>query len=285
MSYRPAKCTVGSKVKSKEIPPLWEFINGFCENVTESFNERWSKITPEMFDKHIHEAMGGLLARQATLAIELARSPMMWNGNVAPLILRCMTDAYITFAWILEDIEDRTKKYIEYGLGQEKLFIEYLEEAIREEPDKNYVDRMKSMVEHRKSWLNAQLAEWATDVNVGSWSGMPTRDMAKAIGRESIYKFAYVPFSGAAHNMWQHVGVYNVEQCLNPLHNGHLIPKIRRVPNDPEFLYLAAKYVSQTYELFDEKLNISIERKLPIEYLLDHPFFNQPSEQSESSDS
>ncbi len=270
---------------SRETNPLWDFINGFCDNVTESFNERWSKITPDLFDKHIHEAIGGLLARQATLAIELARAPTIWNGNIAPLILRCMTDAHITFAWILGDIEDRTKKYIEYGLGQEKLFIEYLEEAIRENPDQNDADRVKTMVKYRKAWLNAQLAEWATDVNVGSWSGMSTRDMAKAVDCESIYKFAYVPFSGPAHNMWQHVGVYNVERCLNPLHNSHLVPRIRQAPNDLDFLYLAAKYVSETYELFDDRLNIRIERQLPIDYFLNHPFFDGPEKRDEENDS
>jgi hypothetical protein len=262
------------KMVSRENNPLWEFIDGFCDNVLGGFNERWSKIRPDLFDKHIHEAMGGLLARQATLAIELARAPAIWNGNIAPLILRCMTDAHITFAWIFGNIEERSKTYIEYGLGQEKLFIEYLEEAIRENSDRDYAERLNAMVKPRKAWLNAQLAEWATDVNVGSWSGMSTRDMAKTADCESIYRFAYVPFSGAAHNMWQHVGVYNVERCRNPLHNGHLVPRIREMPSDPEFLYLAAKYVSETYELFDDKLNVSIERELPIDYFLNHPFFN-----------
>ena len=262
MNCHPASCWGKNKVASREFNSLREFISGFCDNVTQSFNERWSKITSDLFDKHVHEAIGGLLARQATLAIELAKSPMMWNGNAAPLILRCMTDAYITLAWILEDPIDRAKKYIEYGLGQEKLFIEY-----------------------RKAWLNSQLAEWATDVNVGSWSGMSTREMAKAIGRESIYKFAYVPFSGPTHNMWQHVGVYNVQPCTNPLHNGHLVPTIRAAPNDPEFLYLAAKYVSQSFEIFDEKLGVHVERVLPIKYFLEHPFSNEPSEQSEERDS
>ena len=110
MNYRLVPCYRRLNVTNNETHPIWEFIDGFCVNVTASFDERWSKITPDLFEKNIHEAIGGLLARQATLAIELARSPMIWNGNVAPLILRCMTDAYITFSWILEDIDDRTKK-------------------------------------------------------------------------------------------------------------------------------------------------------------------------------
>lgn len=253
---------------------VWDFINDYCENVELSFKDRWAQIKPDLYDKHIHETIGGLLARQCTLAIELANSPLTWNGNIAPLVLRCMTDAYITFAWILENIEDRTKKYIDYGLGQEKLFIEHLEEAIQEETDHLIKERMKIMVKYKKNWLNGQLAEWATDVNVGSWSGISTRDMAKAIGKESIYKFAYSPFSGAAHNMWQHVGVYNVEPCRNPLHNRHVVPTIKKAPNDPEFLYLASKYLSQTFDLFDEKMGVSIQRELPIDFFANHSFFN-----------
>lgn len=264
-------------MNSSQSDLIEELINGFCENVTENFNERWSQVTPDLFDKHTHEAIGGLLARQATLAIELARSPMIWNGSVGPLILRCMTDAHITFAWILEDTGDRTKKYIEYGLGQEKLFIEYLEESVREKPDGSDLDTVKLMIKCRKNWLNAQLAEWAIDVNIGSWSGMTTRNMAKAIDHESLYKFAYVPFSGPAHNMWQHVGVYNVEQCINPLHNFHFVPKICEMSSDSEYLYLVSKYVSQTFELFDKEFNISVERKLPIRYLFDHAIFDETS--------
>jgi hypothetical protein len=74
---------------------LWDFIEGFCNFVIESFDFRWSKIKPELFDRYIHESVGGLLARQATLAIELAQAPMIWNINIAPLILRSMVDAHI----------------------------------------------------------------------------------------------------------------------------------------------------------------------------------------------
>ncbi|MAX50651.1 MAG: hypothetical protein CMH22_01565 [Methylophaga sp.] len=252
---------------------LWDFIRDFSENVSLGFEERWAKVKPDLYDKHKHEAVGGLLARQATMAIEMARSPMMWNGNVAPLLLRTMTDGYITLSWILDDIDDRSKKYIDYGLGQEKLFIEHLEESVREDTDGDDVDRVKAMIEFRKSWLESQIAEWATIVNIGSWSGMSTREMAKSIGRESIYKFAYAPFSGPAHNMWQHVGLYHMEPCTNPLHKGHLVPFVRPAPHDPEYLYLASKYVSQSFEVFDEKLDISVERELPIDFFVNHGFW------------
>ena len=261
---------------------IWDFIDGFSENVSMGFEARWGQIKPDLFKKHIHEVVGGLLARQATLTIELARAPMSWNPNVAPLILRAMVDVLITFAWILEDTEDRTKKYLDYGLGQEKLFIEFLEEELRDNPEPDEVERLTEFLEYKRMWLNSQLAEWATIVNVGSWSGISTRDMAKEIDRDSLYKFAYVPYSGAAHSMWQHISVHNIAPCRNPLHNGHLVPKIIEYPISPFFIYSAAKYLSQAYEIFDEKFEIHLDEgiKLPLDYFFDCPLFSDMPEES-----
>jgi len=205
---------------------LQDFISGYKEVVIAGFDDRWGKVKQEIYNKHITETIGALMSRQATLSIEMAAAPTTWNGHVAPL--------YIILAWILEKPEERSKKYIEYGLGQEKLYIEYLEEALSEDPDSYDSGTIREMIEARKGWLNAQLADWAIEVNVGSWSGMSAREMAKEIGRESIYKHAYVPFSGAVHNMWQHVGIYNVVPCKNPLHKWHVVPKIRQVSVHPD---------------------------------------------------
>lgn len=253
---------------------LSDFVQGYKNIVVRGFDERWGKVRQEIYDKHISETIGALMSRQATLSIQMAAAPTTWNGHVAPLFLRCMVDAYITFAWILADPKERSRKYIEYGLGQEKLFIEFLEEALEEEPDAYDSESIKKMIEVRKGWLNAQLADWATEVNVGSWSGMSVREMAKEVGRESIYKHAYVPFSGAAHNMWQHVGIYNVEPCENPLHKWHVVPKIRRAPVHPDFMYRSAKYISITYALFDEKMGVNCDMLLPDQYFVEHELFS-----------
>jgi hypothetical protein len=44
---------------------------------------------------------------------------------MAPIILRAMVDLYITLSWIFKDPLERSKKYIAYGLGQEKLEIAF----------------------------------------------------------------------------------------------------------------------------------------------------------------
>lgn len=249
--------------KSKRHSKLEETVDKFCNLVLDGFSDRWRQVTPRIYDQCTYPVIGGLLSRQATLAMELARSPAIWNGHTAPLILRCMTDCYITFAWILENPEIRANKYVDYGLGQLKLHIAHLKEDLAT-ADGDADPLLLKMIDIREKWLNSQSADYFTDVNVGSWSEISTRDMAKEIDRESLYKFAYVPFSSAVHNMWHHVGAYNTKQCNNPLHKYHLVPCINDAHLDMDYLYRAAKYVSQTYELFDKKLEIESDVDLPI---------------------
>ena len=252
---------------------LQDFVAKYEDNIRAGFDRRWSSITPEIYNRRMHECIGGLLSRQASLTIGLARSPESWTVHVAPLFLRCMIDAYITLAWILDEPAERSEKYIKYGLGQEKLCIEHLQEGLREDPDLYEGTLVEKTIEIRKSWLNSQLAEWGTEVNVGSMSGISTRQMAIDIGRESIYKHAYVPFSGAVHNMWQHVGNFNVEPCNNPLHKWHLVPKIKDFMWEPDFMYRSSKYMSITFEKFDEKMEVTCDIALPEEFFVSHPLF------------
>ena len=251
---------------------LDDFVLTYEKNVRAGFDARWSSITPEIYNRRVHECTGGLLSRQATLTISMARSPASWNVHVAPLILRSMVDAYITLAWILDKPTERSEMYVKYGLGQEKLIIEHLEDALRGGEDFGD-DIVERMIEIRKAWLNSQQAEWATEVNVGPWADISTRKMAGDIGRESIYKHAYVPFSGAVHNMWQHVGSYNVEPCINPLHKGHLVPRVRGFEVEPDFMYRSAKYMSISFEIFDDKMQVECATTLPRDFFVEHPLF------------
>jgi hypothetical protein len=243
------------------------------DNVQEGFQDRWGKYRQDIYHNNISEAIGGLFARQGTLAIEMARNPGIWNGHIAPIILRCMTDTHITLAWILAAPEERSKEYIRYGLGQEKLHLEFLKNEADQAPEGELDSRLSDLLELKRSWLNSQLLEWAIEVNVGSWSGKSAREMAIEGGCESLYKFAYVPFSGAVHSMWHHVGLYNVIPCENALHKNHRIPVIPDLKIDPDYLYRSSKYVSRTYDLVSEKLGVSCDVPLPIDYFeSNHPF-------------
>lgn len=249
---------------------LVTFVDDYCKNVKDNLELRWGAYTPQLRPSHGSDAIAGLLARQATLAIEIARNPGIWNGNLAALILRSMTDTHITLAWILESPNDRGKEYILYGLGQEKLQIEQLMNEASSIPEEASHEELEQLIKMRQSWLDMQIAHWAIDVNLGSWSGKSTRQMASECYCDSLYKFAYTPFSASTHSMWNHVGLYNVEPCTVALHKNHFLPCIREFDPDADFLYRSAKYVSKSFRIFSEKTATVVDTPLPVEYFAKH---------------
>jgi hypothetical protein len=206
-------------------------------------------------DRETHEVIGALLARQVTLAIQIARNPMIWNGHAAPVLLRAMADVYISLAWIFENPGERSRRFILYGLGQLKLHLERRKALQSNDPPD---PREEEYIKHEERWMEAQRISILTDVDFGSWSDLSTRRMADEAGCLDFYEHVYVPFSGAAHSMWQHVGRYNTKTCLNPLHRTHRAPCIPATGIDPDYLHLAAKYMRKTFALFDEKTGAKV---------------------------
>lgn len=128
---------------------------------------------------------------------------------------------------------------------------------------------MHVFVELRKKWLNNQLFDFLTEVDIGSWSGLSTRAMAEEANCLDIYNYAYTPFSSATHSMWTHVARHDLKACHNPIHKKHRMPYI----NDNfdfsfEDLITSGKYVQKSYCLIDKKLKLSCKVPLPKNYLL-----------------
>jgi len=231
-------------------------IEGFTVRAREELEHRLKKWPLDLAKRDFHEVVGALLARQVTLASQLAECPPIWNGHIAPLVLRAMADAYITLAWLLQDPLARCKKFIHYGLGQEKLLLEHRRaERDTREPREGEREDCEAI----EAWINSQRATFLTDVNLGSWSGISTRAMAEEAGCLDFYNYVYAPFSACSHSMWQHIARYNLKDCRNPLHRLHWVPAVREAPLDPDYLYLAAKYLQKTFVTFDGAVGITTE--------------------------
>jgi len=247
---------------------VFEVMQRYAAVVHAGLDERREKLKPhvQLYESETYEVITGLLARQATLTIHLALNPGTWTGHIAPLILRTMTDAHITLAWVLKEPTERAKKYVLYGLGQEKLHIAHLEQTVKEESEDQ--EQLKKLIEVKKAWLTSQRHDFLTEVNVGSWAGQNAREMAQEADCEGLYRFAYTPFSAAVHNMWNHVSMYNLRHCTNPLHKFHRVPTIAEVPLEPDFVYRSAKYVSRSYESCDQAFSLQIDAPDPVEWLV-----------------
>src|SRR5690606_9168413 len=97
----------------------------YVENIYAELKERWNNWEIDLTQKELNEVVGGIMSRQVAIMTNFAASPNMWNGEVAPLILRSMADNYINLASILKDPLKRSQQFTLHGLGQANLILEH----------------------------------------------------------------------------------------------------------------------------------------------------------------
>lgn len=247
-----------------ELPDVTEGIEGFIIAFThfahDDFKARESAWKLDLGTPQERQVILALLARQATLAIEIVSNPGIWNQNTAPIMLRAMADVHITLVWLLQKPEERVALFVQDGLGAIKLEIAHRKEALEKDGAKD-AERQKPYIEHLENWLESQQLEFLTEVNLGSWSGKSTRVMAQEAGCIDFYNYVFQPFSAAVHSYWSHVGRINVEYCQNPAHNFHLLPVIRSLEPDTHWCRMAGKYFSKSLSSFDEFIG---KEELPV---------------------
>ncbi|UWM75113.1 DUF5677 domain-containing protein [Rhizobium sp. WSM4643] len=238
-----------------EFPDVTEgvegFITAFTHFVHDDFRARESAWELDLGKPQERQVILALLARQATLAIEVVSNPGMWNSNTAPIMLRAMADVHITFVWLIQNPEERVPLYVQDGLGSIKLEIAHRKEELAK-GGLNHEAQQKQYIEHLESWLESQQLEFLTEVNLGSWSGKNARVMAQEAGCIDFYNYVFQPFSAAVHSYWSHVGRINVEYCQNPAHNFHFLPVIPSFKPDAHWCRMAGKYLSKTLNSLDE---------------------------------
>jgi len=232
---------------------LLPVLQKYVQEVEIELDTRWESWPIDLSQAEKHEVIGALLARMVTLSTELAVSPQIWNEHIAPVLLRTMVDAYITLAWIFGDPLERSRKFLLYGLGQAKLSIEHRKTQLQADG----IDPQNDIaVKSTEGWVNSQRYLFLTEVNLGNWAGIDTRKMAEEAGCIDLYNYEYTPFSAATHNMWHHIGRYNLKGCLNPLHGQHYVPVDYQLPSHSSYLISAAKYTDKAFHLFNEKTGI-----------------------------
>jgi hypothetical protein len=236
---------------------LRKIVETFIRRIQNELQLRLRKWPTDLEHKETREVVGALLSRQVTLATQLAASQSNWNGHAAPLFLRAMADVYINLAWVLSNPNERSKKFVVYGLGQRKLELEHRRAEL--ETRKPKAGELE-MIQFEEDWINRQRATFLTDVNLGSWSGISTRAMAIEADCLDFYHYVYTPFSACVHSMWHHVAKYNLIECGNPLHMQHAVPTLIEAPIDPHYLHLAARYLQKSFKQFDNVFDIAFPK-------------------------
>lgn len=232
------------------------FLSVYVDAVRKELKHRWGKWHHDLTNREVHEVVGALLARHVSIVTNAAAAPQILNPHIMPMLLRGLSDAYITLAWIVLKPEERSRQFISHGLGEFKLWMEWRREQVRQAGADPETDKSIKSMEH---WLNSQRFEWLTEVNVGAWSGVNTRQMADEADCSNVYNLAFKPFSACTHNMWHHVALYNLRECENPLHRHHRVPADPPLEGSVTYLVQAADLVDRAFRLTDQKFGIGSE--------------------------
>lgn len=249
-------CSTDFKIEYEEIQadddPLENIIIRYRNSVKHDFNVRIENWKLNLNEIEVYEVVGALFSRQAILSLEIAGSPNIWTPHSGPLFLRSMADVYIILAWILKDPINRAKKFVDDGLSANKLQLAHRKKEL--ETCDNDFDRknLSKIIQYLESWIASQRIVDLIEVNLGSWSGLNTRNMALEAGCIDFYNYVYQPFSQAVHSNWAHISEKNMVYCDNPAHRYHKIPTIIEIEPDFYYLKLAAKYFGKTLKLWDE---------------------------------
>lgn len=235
---------------SEEKPvDLTLLLDNYLNNVVAELKLRWNIWEKDLSRKEEFDVIGGILSRQTSLTINFVENPSLWNGEIAPILLRSMADNHINLVWILKQPSNRAKEFILHGLGQLKLMLEHRKTQM--EADGLDINE-DPLIKHEEEFINSQRYVFLTEVNLGSWSGVSTRKMAEEAGCLDFYNYVYQPFSSCVHSTWGHISKYNVMISDNPLHRFLYKPIIREFNPDPFYLKLAAKYLDKSFKAFDK---------------------------------
>ncbi len=239
-------------------------ISIYIDNIYLELKDRWNNWDVDLTRKEIKEVVCGILSRQVAILTNYSSSPNLWNGDMAPIILRSLADNYINLAWILRNPEERSRKFILHGLGQAKLTLEHRKKQLEND---GFDPKNDPIIDATEKWINTHRYTFWTEVNLGSWSEMNTRKMAEEAGCIDFYNHVYQPFSTASHNMWNHISRYNLTYSENPLHMFLLKPIVVRFDPELEYLELGAKYLSKMFKLFDTTFNFKPKVEPSFEHL------------------
>lgn len=238
---------------------ITQLLDRYVARVNDAVTKRNGPLVPvDTYHPQVPSVLAGLLARQATLTTRLAQSPPLWDGHIAPLILRSMVECLVTFRWILLDPVARTGEYIAYGLGQAKLQLSKMQVEIDSAADDESKNRLIAAAKMQEAWILSQRLIQFVDVNLGSWAGASIRKMCEDIGHKDLYDWWFVPHSACAHNMWQHVSIWNTKVCKNPMHQEHRLSYTAMPQLTLDYVHQSVKFFSEMIEDFDKYYGIYI---------------------------
>jgi uncharacterized protein DUF5677 len=181
---------------------------------------------PDAHNPSRSEVLLGLLQRQGLIAADIARMPTLTMSPWAEMGQRAMAETLIRLKWLaVQDSPENYEWFVNYGLGQEKLYIEHLKTLVENREVRPDYDEILAQIEARESWLSYQRFSWLQEVDVGGGThDKDLRKLAEEAGCGDLRNLVFQPMSAVVHGHWNAIAQQNLTLCYNPLHGIHRLP-------------------------------------------------------------
>jgi hypothetical protein len=174
----------------------------------------------DLYEPERDEILLGLFSRLSRLYFKLSTDPAFWSRDIAGIMLRCIVDTGITFAFLAKQgTEPNFKDFKTYGEGKQKLLMLHLQDTY---PGLESLEG-RSAPEIAKT-MGGGLTPEVLDIELDNWTKKSARDLAIAAGFEKYYRLAYDPSSADVHGTWMSLDNSNLTRCVQPLHRFHRLP-------------------------------------------------------------
>ena len=189
-----------------------------------------------------HDIVFGMALYNLAILSELMRIGA--NTSIgARFGLRTLLEVYVTLAYLLaKDDPELWKSYRVYGMGQAELAYLKLEEAA-DQPLSISSEKLRELA-------NEDVREELLDIDLGHWAKANLRQLSTEAGIKGDYDRFYFWTSMYNHGHWGAIRSTVFDNCGNPLHRLHRIP--REEPHlQPDVVVDAVELVDKTLTLVD----------------------------------
>lgn len=215
-----------ASLSDADVDRLYKRLRKNADLVVDYLDEVAIKHRYDLYSPERDEILLGLFSRLTRLYVLISLSPNLWARDIAGIMLRCLTDTAITFAYLAKvGTEEDFRNFKSYGEGKEKLLMLHLQDTY---PEKKSLEGQSSedIVEELGGYFTPELI----DIELGDWTKKSTRELAISAGLEEFYRLVYDPTSSDVHGTWISVKKSNLVQCSQPLHRFHRMPQYHEPP-------------------------------------------------------
>ena len=225
-SPRRVAIDVGRQLEPDEGTRLLGILDRNVRIAIEYLHSLGVRVWCDLYDPSRHEILLGLFARITRLYALVAADPDLWARDVAGIMLRCLTETAIVFAYLgKRGTDEEFTSFRQYGEGKEKLLMLHLQDS---HPDERSLEG-RGFAEIADE-LGGGFSPELIDIELADWTKKSTRDLAIAAGMERFYRLVYDPASSDVHGTWVSVKSSNLVRCAETLHRFHRLPAYTEAP-------------------------------------------------------